>query len=176
MSEQLAKSPDSKNTPAGSAKKKKSPEQALLYVQDLNKAYTRPGGLFRKAELSHALHNVNFYVRKRETFGLVGESGCGKTTLAMCLLRLIEPTMGRVVFDGKEITADPTTHRLNHTQHGIDGYRRIHGIPPRFQYIQPNLCGKWLTGGNHSVFGDRRRSTLFRLSIRTIIATAWLAR
>ena len=109
MTDPITKSAEPASLPqSGSAqrkkKKKKKPEQALLYVQDLNKAYPRPAGLFRKAELSHALHDVNFYIRHRETIGLVGESGCGKTTLAMCILRLIEPTMGRVLFDGKEVT------------------------------------------------------------------------
>ena len=80
-------------------------QDALLYVQRLTKLYQVKRGLLGRAQLLHALNGVSFYVRRRETFGLVGESGSGKSTLGRCLLRLTEPTLGRVVFDGRDITA-----------------------------------------------------------------------
>jgi oligopeptide transport system ATP-binding protein len=83
----------------------KGRQQALLYVQKLTKLYPVTRGLLRRPSLVHALDGVSFYVRHRETFGLVGESGSGKSTLGRCILRLTEPTVGRVVFDGKEVTA-----------------------------------------------------------------------
>jgi peptide/nickel transport system ATP-binding protein len=78
---------------------------ALLYVQRLSKVYTASRGWFRGPELVQALDNVSFYVRRRETFGLIGESGSGKSTLGRCILRLTEPTVGRVIFDGKDVTS-----------------------------------------------------------------------
>jgi oligopeptide/dipeptide ABC transporter ATP-binding protein len=80
---------------------------ALLYVQKLSKFYRVSRGLFRAPQLLHALDGVSFYVRHQETLGLVGESGSGKSTLGRCVLRLTEPTVGRVVFDGKDLTALP---------------------------------------------------------------------
>jgi oligopeptide transport system ATP-binding protein len=78
---------------------------ALLYVQKLSKIYTMSRGLLREPKLLHALDAVSFYVRHNETFGVVGESGSGKSTLGRCILRLTEPTVGRVIFDGKDVTA-----------------------------------------------------------------------
>jgi oligopeptide transport system ATP-binding protein len=79
--------------------------EALLYAQRLTKLYPLERGLLRKPKLLYALSGASFYVRDRETFGVVGESGSGKSTLGRCLLRLVEPTFGRVVFDGRDITA-----------------------------------------------------------------------
>src|SRR5690606_35959009 len=73
----------------------------------LSKFYRVTRGLFRAPQLLHALDGVSFYVRHQETLGLVGESGSGKSTLGRCILRLTEPTVGRVVFDGKDVTAMP---------------------------------------------------------------------
>ena len=79
--------------------------QALLYVQKLTKAYPMNRGFFRATNLLHALNGVSFYLRHRETLGIVGESGSGKSTLGRCMLRLTEPTLGRVVFDGNDLMA-----------------------------------------------------------------------
>jgi oligopeptide transport system ATP-binding protein len=81
------------------------PRTALLYVQKLTKLYPSAQGLFRRTRLLQALGGVSFYLRRKETLGLVGESGSGKSTLGRCILRLTEPTVGRVVFDGQEVTA-----------------------------------------------------------------------
>ncbi|HHH28384.1 MAG TPA: ABC transporter ATP-binding protein, partial [Polyangiaceae bacterium] len=78
---------------------------ALLYVQRLSKVYATPRGWFREPELVQAVDGVSFYVRHRETFGLIGASGSGKSTLGRCILRLTEPTVGRVIFDGKDVTS-----------------------------------------------------------------------
>jgi peptide/nickel transport system ATP-binding protein len=71
----------------------------LLEVNDLKKHFPIQQGLFRRT-VGHvkAVDGVNFYIRRGETFGLVGESGCGKTTTGRCILRLIEPTSGEVIF------------------------------------------------------------------------------
>jgi oligopeptide/dipeptide ABC transporter ATP-binding protein len=59
--------------------------------------------LRRRAMFIHAVDGVDFEVKRGETFGLVGESGCGKTTLGRTLIRLYEPTAGKAIFEGKDI-------------------------------------------------------------------------
>lgn len=78
----------------------------LLDVRHLTKKFPLERGIFGRARGHiHAVDNVSFRIRKGETLGLVGESGCGKTTLGRCLLRLIEPTTGHIFFKGEDITA-----------------------------------------------------------------------
>ncbi len=73
----------------------------LMEVNGLVKWFPIRGGVFQKT-IGHvkAVDDVSFFIRHGETLGLVGESGCGKTTTARTMLRLIEPTEGEVVFDG----------------------------------------------------------------------------
>jgi len=76
----------------------------LLTVTDLKKYFRVRGGvLWGEAGLVRAVDGVSFTLRKGETLGLVGESGCGKSTTGRCILRLLEPTAGRVVFDGLSV-------------------------------------------------------------------------
>ena len=75
----------------------------LLEVRHLVKEFSRKKGLFGKASSVRAVDDVSFAIEKGETFGLVGESGSGKTTTGRCILRLIEPTSGEVVFDGRDV-------------------------------------------------------------------------
>jgi oligopeptide/dipeptide ABC transporter ATP-binding protein len=77
----------------------------LLEVRHLSKDFPIKGGIFgRQVGSLTAVNNVSFKVKRGETLGLVGESGCGKTTLGRCILRLIEPTSGEVIFNGDDIT------------------------------------------------------------------------
>jgi oligopeptide transport system ATP-binding protein len=75
----------------------------LLEVRHLSKEFSRKKGLFGKGTAVRAVDDVSFSIEKGETFGLVGESGSGKTTTGRCILRLIEPSGGEVLFDGRDV-------------------------------------------------------------------------
>lgn len=76
----------------------------ILEVKNLKKHFTMRSGLFSKTtETVYAVNGVSFSLVKGETLGLVGESGCGKSTIARSILRLIEATAGQIFFDGHEL-------------------------------------------------------------------------
>jgi peptide/nickel transport system ATP-binding protein/oligopeptide transport system ATP-binding protein len=78
----------------------------LLVVENLVKHFPVTRGIIFQKQVGavRAVDGVNFSVRRGETLGVVGESGCGKSTMARCVMRLLEPTDGKIVFDGREIT------------------------------------------------------------------------
>ena len=77
----------------------------LVQVRNLVKHFPKRGGfLNRVVSKVHAVNGVSFEIEQGETLGIVGESGCGKSTLGKTLIRLIEPTEGKIVFTGKDIT------------------------------------------------------------------------
>jgi oligopeptide/dipeptide ABC transporter ATP-binding protein len=78
----------------------------LLEVKELKKHYPVSGGFFgRPTKRVHAVDGISFTLARGETLGIVGESGCGKSTAAKTIMRLIEPTSGQVLVDGVDITA-----------------------------------------------------------------------
>jgi len=78
----------------------------LVEVRGLRKSYRRGGGAFARdagGDRFVAVNNVSFYVARGETFAVVGESGCGKTTLARMLLRLVDADSGAIEFEGRDL-------------------------------------------------------------------------
>ena len=79
--------------------------ETLLKVENIVKHFPIYGGLLSKQVAAvKAVQNISFELKKGETLGLVGESGCGKSTLGRCLIRLIEPTSGKIFYKGEDIT------------------------------------------------------------------------
>lgn len=77
----------------------------LLQVENLTKYFYKPQGLFgQKKQIVKSVDHVTFDIMRNETLGLVGESGCGKTTVGRTITRLYKPTDGRIIFDGQDIS------------------------------------------------------------------------
>ncbi len=109
--EPLSPQTDAKSPAADSAP---TDEQPLLTVENLVTRFpVRKGLLRRTVGHVHAVEGVSFSVKRGETLGLVGESGCGKSTVGMSLLRLVEPTSGRVTLDGVNLADLDVTQLRN---------------------------------------------------------------
>lgn len=76
----------------------------LLEIEHIKQYFPVAGSNPFRPKVVKAVDDVSFFVNRRETFGLVGESGCGKTTIGRTILRLNEPTSGKIIYDGKDIT------------------------------------------------------------------------
>ena len=78
--------------------------EALISIRNLKVHFPVGGGLFKKDDLVKAVDGLDLDIYPGETLGLVGESGCGKSTTGRAILQLIQPTEGSVCFDGQELT------------------------------------------------------------------------
>jgi peptide/nickel transport system ATP-binding protein/oligopeptide transport system ATP-binding protein len=98
---------DTDSQPAtGASRESSSEDDVLLDVRNLKTYYpSRSGVLGRRQAWVRAVDDVSFTIRRRETFGLVGESGCGKSTLGRSVVRLAKPQAGQVIFDGQDVLA-----------------------------------------------------------------------
>jgi oligopeptide transport system ATP-binding protein len=93
-------------------------EPASLEVQGLVKHFPIRGGLLqRRKGVVKAVDGVSFAIRRAETLGLVGESGCGKTTVSRMVLKLIEPTSGRILLSGVDVTDLSSSAMWQHRRH-----------------------------------------------------------
>lgn len=91
---------------------------SILKVENLKKSFQIAGGLFQKKQYVNAVIDVSFEIEEGTTFSLVGESGCGKSTTGRLITRLIAPTNGSIVVDGKEVaTAKPS--ELSHLRQTV---------------------------------------------------------
>src|SRR6266852_5887301 len=110
--------------------------EPLLIVDNLGKVYARRGVLGSEKEVI-ALQGVSFSIRSESTLALVGESGSGKSTLAFCLACLERPTSGRIVFQGKEITAfDEEQQRMVRPQIQLVFQDPARSLNPRFSALE----------------------------------------
>ncbi|MBK7511903.1 MAG: ATP-binding cassette domain-containing protein [Chloracidobacterium sp.] len=94
-----------------------SNQDNLISLQDLKVHYRSGGGLFSAAKTVRAVDGVSLDIKKGETLGLVGESGCGKSTLGKAILRLTEPTGGKVFYDGKDLGHLPKSMMRDQRKH-----------------------------------------------------------
>lgn len=79
--------------------------EILLDVRDITKTFTGARlGLFKGRKQIHAVQGISFQLHKGETLGIVGESGCGKSTLSRCILNLVQPTSGKILYQGRDIS------------------------------------------------------------------------
>lgn len=88
----------------GASPTRRQSEKNCLEVRNVRKYFPVLKGLLRrKVGDVKAIEDINFFVRQGETLGVVGESGCGKTTLARCIMRMYEPDEGEIIFDGEDV-------------------------------------------------------------------------
>ena len=125
----------------------------LLKVEELKKHFPiRSGLLSRVSGYLYAVDGVSFTVKKGETLGLVGESGCGKSTLGRAILRLIEPTDGRVFFEGTNIV-DLDRESLKPLRRNL---QIIFQDP--FSSLNPRMTVEEIVGDGLTINGIRNRS------------------
>lgn len=91
---------------------------SILKVENLKKSFQIAGGLFQKKQYVNAVIDVSFEIEEGTTFSLVGESGCGKSTTGRLITRLIAPTNGSIVVDGKEV-ATAKQSELKHLRQNV---------------------------------------------------------
>ena len=126
---------------------------ALLEVRHLRKLFAVTRGFAREKVFVRAVDGVDFTIARGETLGLVGESGCGKTTVGRLIIRLIEPTEGEIIFEGKNLT------RLDNKK-TLQALRRSFQIifQDPFASLNPRMTVSEIVGRPMEIHGLSRRA------------------
>ncbi len=145
-------------------------DQAILQVRNLKKHFFVTSGIVLQSVVGviKAVDDVSFFVRKGETLGLVGESGCGKTTIGRCILRLEIPTSGQVFFQGKDLS------QLNDSE--MRAIRRNVQVifQDPFSSLNPRLTIEQIIGEAPRVFKLVKNSREQREHVGRLLATVGL--
>ena len=128
----------------------------VLKVEHLTKHYPIKKGVFGKSDACvHALEDASFEVHRGETFAIVGESGCGKSTTGKCILRLTEPTSGEVILDGEDVTKLKGEDRAERDAR-VEEIMQAVGLDLAFKYRYPHE----FSGGQRQRIGIARAIVL----------------
>jgi peptide/nickel transport system ATP-binding protein len=140
--------------------------QPLLVVRDLRKRFAVRGGGFGKRQHVHAVDGVTFSVAKGETVGVVGESGCGKSTTARLIARLIDPDSGDLVFDNRRVsTYSGAALKAFRSQLQMVFQDSFASLNPRLSVIDAIAYGPQVHGMSKPAARDRARSLLARVGL-----------
>ncbi len=132
----------------------------MLTLEGVGKTYRSGGSLLRAGAAVEALRDVSFTVERGECFGLVGQSGSGKSTLTRCILRLEEPSAGRILFDGQDLASlSPAALRLMRSRIQIVFQDPYASLNPRMSVhdivTEPMLIHRRALGLNRRARTDR---------------------
>ena len=139
--------------------------EVLLRVEDLKVHFPVTEGVLMRRRVASvkAVDGVSFELRRGETFGLVGESGCGKSTTALAILRMLEPTAGRIVFDGEDLS------RCNQRQLRPIRRRMQMVSQDPFGSLNPRMRVREIVGEPLKVHGLAGRRRRFRARVAELL-------
>ena len=143
-------------------------DEILISIQNLKVHYRSGGGFLRSAKVVKAVDGVSLDIRKGETLGLVGESGCGKSTLGKAILRLTEPTGGKVLYNGKDLAHLPKSAMREQRKH----LQMIFQDP--YASLNPRMTVGQIIGEPLRTFGIGNGSTASR--VEELMETVGLSR
>ena len=129
----------------------------LLTISALQKRFNLEAGFFaRYGRFVNAVNGISFDIQKNETYGLVGESGCGKTTTARLIVRMYEPDSGGIHFHQENDTVDVGTLRGNELRNYRQKVKYVFQDPARSLNPRMSVCDVLISGLRHSTQGTSR--------------------
>jgi len=147
------------------AKDHGGPRQSLLSIKGLKKHFPVGGGLFGKKQVVRAVDDIDFEVAKGETLGIVGESGCGKSTTARLLMHLITPDKGTIVYDGEPVGPSLSLRELRRRMQMVfqDSYASLN---PRLTIEDSIAFGPKVHEVDDKEARDHARDLLLRVGLK----------